>query len=156
MKRILLAFLLLLGPLSTVSATELRPFVSGSYPAIVQAHAGTPFLLVFWSLDCPPCHEELSMLGRLHRERPFDLVVVATDPSHLADKAGEVLEEKGLAGAETWIFAGDFPRRLRHQVDPRWYGELPRSYFFDAEGGRRAVSGRLERTRVQAWLNAAR
>lgn len=151
--RLLLLLLAGMAGASTAAPAELRPFVAGSYAAIAQAHAGRPFLLVFWSMDCPPCHEELAMLGDLRRERDFDLVVVATDGADAAGSAAGVLEEKGLGEAEAWVFADPFVRRLRHEVDPRWYGELPRSYLFGAGGQREPVSGRLRRARVEAWLD---
>jgi hypothetical protein len=55
---------------------------------------------------------------------------------------------------ESWIFANDNHQQLRYAVDPRWYGELPRGYFYAADGSRRAHSGGLTRPQIEAWLSA--
>ena len=59
--------LLALLPIYGSAGDALRPFDAGSYRAIVEAHRDRPFMLGFWSLDCPPCHRELAELGPLAR-----------------------------------------------------------------------------------------
>ena len=34
-----------------------------------------------------------------------------------------------MANAEQWVFAEDMPERLRHEIDGRWYGEVPEPIF---------------------------
>jgi len=132
-----------------------RPFVSGSYAEILAARRDKPFLMVFWSLECPPCYEELAMLGELRREHPrMPMVVVSTDTEGAPDEISAVLAEKGLGAVETWVFADGAPERLRFEVDRAWYGELPRSYLYDKYHRRHGASGRLKRALVEAWLAA--
>lgn len=146
--------LLLMLSTATASAATLKDFVPGSYQAILDSRRGEAFILLFWSLDCPPCHRELAMLGRLAKVRPgLPLVLVATDEKRLENKVVSVLEENGLAAMESWIFSDDFVQRLRFEVDRRWYGELPRSYFFDPAHRRRAASGILDEEELRAWLS---
>ncbi|MFT5164280.1 MAG: hypothetical protein ACI9FJ_002881, partial [Alteromonadaceae bacterium] len=40
----------------------------------------------------------------------------------------------------------------RYAIDPSWYGELPRSYFYDAAGGRTAKSGLVNNETLKKWL----
>lgn len=151
--RLALMGLLLLLPLLVSAAAPPRPFVSGSYQALLDARRGSPFLLIFWSLDCPPCHHELAMLGELKREFPeLPLVLVATDAPQMARQVTELLAQKGLAAVESWLYADEFGERLRFEVDRSWYGELPRSYLFDATHQRRAISGVLGEAEVRGWL----
>lgn len=64
-----------------------------------------------------------------------------------------VLEDYGLGDyGLSWQFAGNFPEKLRHAVDPGWFGELPRSYFHDGAVESRGLSGRLTREQVVQWL----
>jgi len=44
------------------------------------------------------------------------------------------------------------PDKLRFYIDPGWYGELPRSYFYDAAQQRSGHSGALTRAQLQDWL----
>lgn len=132
----------------------LQPYRPGSHTQLLQAHQGRPLLLVFWSLDCPPCRRELAMLGRLARQHTaLPLVLVSVDGMAAAPEAVGLLRRHGLETAENWLFDGP-EQRLRFDTDPGWYGELPRSYFLDAEHQRTAHSGVLTREQVLAWLSA--
>ncbi|MDN5870660.1 MAG: TlpA family protein disulfide reductase [Nitrococcus sp.] len=129
------------------------PFESGSLQKILDARAGEPFVLVLWSLRCVPCREEMELLSKLRRQHPaLDVVFVSTDGMERAEDVTAALEQHGLAEAKSWIFAGPV-QRLRYEIDPSWYGVLPRSYFYDANHERVAVSGGLEKTQILAWLD---
>lgn len=146
-------FILLMLSTAAGAASIPRDFVAGSYQAVLDAHQGEPFVLIFWSLDCPPCYRELGTLGKLVTEQPDSpLVLVSTDEKRLAQEAASLLEEKGLSAVESWIFAEAFAQPLRFEVDRNWYGELPRSYFFDAAHHRHAASGVLDESELRAWL----
>ena len=135
-----------------VARLQLATFMPGSYEEILKHYQGKPFLMVFWSLDCPPCFKELSMLGALIEDYPaLKLVLVSTDSPGDRNELLDVISSKGLATADAWVFQSN-SSRLRHEVDRIWYGELPRSYFFDGQQNRRAVSGVLEREVIEEWL----
>ena len=147
--------LLLISP--GLAAGDQLPFGPDSLGQIEREYAGEPFLLVLWSADCFPCRKELATLGAITRTNPdLNLVLLATDD--IVDKAmlGAILEQHGLAHMASWIFAHPNVERLRYSVDPQWYGELPRSYFYDADAGRRGISGPLAAEAVEAWLSSQR
>ena len=149
----LMALLLMLNT-AAASAATLKDFVPGSYQAILDSRRGEAVILLFWSLDCPPCRRELAMLGDLANERSaLPLVLVSTDEKRLSKEVASVLEENGLSAMESWVFADDFVQRLRFEVDRHWYGELPRSYFFVAAHRRRAASGVLDEDELRGWLS---
>jgi thiol-disulfide isomerase/thioredoxin len=149
-----LAGLFALLTASGVNAAGIRPFVPGSMAQIRTAHTDTPFLVALWSLDCPPCHEELATLGRFARtHRSIAVVLISTDTPEDTPALLAVLQRHGLDDAENWVFADGFVERLRHEIDPAWRGELPRSYLNDG-GGTRALSGRLDRAQLDSWRNA--
>lgn len=152
--RFLVRFLLLsLLAWQAAFAAAPQSFQADSLPKIVETRQGKPFLLVLWSLDCSVCMKELDSLGGLLKKQPkLNLVLVSTDAPELAGEAATVLEMRGLGPVESWIFAeGDSPE-LRYAVDPTWYGELPRSYFYEAGGQRRGVSGAIDAAELNAWL----
>jgi len=142
--------LLILLCLPVFAWAEFKPFYSDSLEDITSAREGQPFLLVLWSMDCPPCRKELEYIGRIYPEfSPRGLVLVLTDGSDVAVQADQMLARLGLAGADNWLFADSFPARLRYRIDPDWYGELPRSYFYDTGHRRTAKSGALSHLELQ-------
>ena len=147
MKLGLLGLLLLSLP---AMAGDILHFDRGSRAAIEQAHAGKPFVLAFWSVDCAYCPEEIRHLGALVRKRPdIRLVLVSVDSSELKADADKRLAELLPEGqGEHWIFAGNDPERLYFAVDRKWHGELPRTYFYDGRGGVEGRSGQVS----PAWL----
>lgn len=147
-----LALLTALQP-AALAAQELKPFVRGSRQAITAARTDKPFILAFWSLSCTYCATELVMYGKLLEKYPaLDLVLVSTDaPSDSAEIAA-TLDKFALGRAENWVFADSHTERLRFEIDREWYGELPRSYFFDAQGEVKAASGELEQAEVERWI----
>lgn len=153
MRRVLAVLVLALTAVAGVAAAELRPFVAGSLAEIRAAHAGRPFVLALWSLDCPHCGAELTLLGQLHTQHPgLALVVVSTDSPLEREALGARLREHGLADAEAWVYADAFSERLRFEIDPRWGGELPRVYLYDRQHTRRAHSGRLDTRELERWI----
>lgn len=151
--RVLAALLLYLA--LPAAAADFRPFAAASRAAIERAHAGTPFVLAFWSVDCVYCAGEIAHLRDMARAHPqVRVVLVSTDPPEAAAAAAAMLDKllEGTA-AERWMFAGD-AERLVFAVDRKWHGELPRSYFYDAAGTARAVSGRVEPAWLENWVAA--
>jgi hypothetical protein len=80
------------------------------------------------------------------------LVLISTDGAEYSAEAQRILASFDLHHLDNWIFAGNFPERLRYQIDPNWFGELPRAYFYDAAHQRSARSGALSAALLQQWL----
>ena len=123
---------------------------------LTQLHSryqGQPFVLVLWSAHCAPCLAELKMLGKeLVRHPDLPLVLISTDEPGSRDEVRMLLEDYGLESFVSWQFAGDFPEKLRYLIDPDWFGELPRSYFYTADGQREPHSGVISREMLLQWL----
>lgn len=138
---------------ASVAQADQKAYGPESLAKIEQEFSGEPFLLVLWELSCPPCHGEMAMLGRLRQEHPgMNLVLVGTDPVGMEEEVADVLARHGLTGVNSWLFANENKERLRYSIDPEWYGELPRNYFYDADGQRTGISGKLDEARVREWL----
>lgn len=153
----IVALLLCLSAAGASAEQEVKSFVRGSQQAIVAAHQGKPFILAVWSLDCTHCRDDLALLGKLQaRYRTLDVVLVATDTPAQRSEIQTVLNRYALRRAESWVFADSYSERLRFEIDAQWYGELPRTYFFDASGGSTAVSGKIERDQVERWIKSPR
>ena len=142
-------------PLTALAAQEIKPFVRGSYQQIISARQGKPFILNFWSLTCSYCKVELGMFKKLAKKYPkLDLVLVSTDSPEEEKSVAAMLAKFSLGKAEAWVFADSYTERLRFEVDKTWFGELPRTYFFNADGETNAVSGKLDQGEVEQWIKA--
>lgn len=149
----LLGVLLCLSCATSSAAHRSKPFVHGSYQEIVAARAGKPFIISLWSLDCTYCLEDMVLFGKLAKKyHDLDLVLISTDTPEQMNEIARVLKKYPLKKAESWVFADKFVERLRYEVDPEWYGELPRTYFYDAQGHTIALSGKLDYAQIEQWI----
>lgn len=141
--------------ISPASAMEsVRPFAAGSFSQVLAARQGKPFILVLWSLDCQYCLTELKTLSELRHSHPqLDVVLVSTDTVGDGPQLVARTESYGLKKIEQWVFAEDVPERLRLEIDGRWYGEVPRTYFFDQRHQREAKSGLVNKKVFEDWLS---
>lgn len=134
-------------------ADNFREFTADSFAQIKAQYQGQEFLLGLWSVDCPPCLAELMFMGELIQLNPdLPYVLISTDPIEERQSAVEFLEDFGLSGMESWMFADSFVERLRFSIDPGWYGELPRSYYFDDRHNRQSHSGIVTRELLESWF----
>lgn len=149
-------FLSVMLGVSAARADTPKPFAADTPAALAKRFAGKPYVLAFWSVDCPHCQGELALIARLLREQPdLPVLLVSVDAPELSPQVNTRLNELGLAKADNWQFADARAERLRFVVDRKWRGELPRSYLFD--GGRQvqAMSGALSEAALRRWLNMA-
>ncbi|MDP2098418.1 MAG: hypothetical protein Q8S52_03440 [Methylobacter sp.] len=123
---------------------ELSAFISGSYQHIVAANAKQPFMLVVWSVNCPSCLKEMALLSDIHKSRPeLKIIMLAADEPSETEQIKQILQKKQLLGLENWAYADENTQKLQFEIDPAWYGELPRTYFFNNTHQRTGVSGTL-------------
>jgi hypothetical protein len=160
LKRSIAAALSMLLLTGAVLAQSARPFEPDSLEQIVARHQGKPFLLLVWSMDCEFCQASLDTLAKARAANPsLDIVTVSTDPASdrvLSAQIHARLSSLALAD-ERWSFGSASSERLRFAIDPRWHGEKPRSYWYDANGLRKAYSGLIRPERLEEWQrNVAR
>ena len=132
---------------------ELKPFVAGSYRQILADQANRPFMLVVWSISCSSCLKDMPLLSRLHKKRPaLKMIMLAADDMSETDQILPILEKNRLTGIENWVYADENTQKLQFEIDPTWYGELPRTYFFDQAHQRVAISGVLSESDYDAQI----
>jgi hypothetical protein len=129
-------------------------FQTDSLDQIEKQYSGEPFILVMWEINCFPCHEELETLGMLKKLHPdMNLVLVGTDNINKQEDIDVILSKHGLTEVDSWLFADPNIERLRYSIDPEWFGELPRNYFYDADSSRIGISGKLTEDILLEWLS---
>ncbi len=150
-------FFLLLGFLLSqhVFAAPLRPFMASSRMEIEKAHQGQPMIVAFWSLDCTYCLDELNTLGELVKQHPrVKLVLVNTDGLSTVKEVVNAIKKIRLPVAyEAWQFSEVDEERLRYSIDKTWYGELPRTYYYDNSHQVKAVSGSPDLIWLKSWAS---
>ncbi|WP_296753051.1 redoxin domain-containing protein [Thiobacillus sp.] len=153
-RRVLFGMLAALVLAAPAGAGEPAAFTTDSLAKIKAQYAGRPFILNLWSVnECSYCIAELTLLGKLAKtQKRLPLVLVATDTPDYVPAMQKTLAPLGLGGVDSWVFDDPIPERLRHAIDPSWYGELPRTYLYDAQHQRETVVGVLSEQRLRAWL----
>lgn len=149
----LFGFVVLTVSMSVLAESVAKIFLPGSYSQILEQRKNKSFILILWSLDCPSCYKELEMLGKFKEEHSeIDMVLVSTDINATQDELQIVLKKYKLDKVESWVFSGDSEERLRFEIDSRWYGDLPRSYFFKKTDEKQLVSGIIIKEKLLAWM----
>lgn len=130
-----------------------RVFETGSLKRIVDERQGKAFVLAFWSIGCTHCPTELKALGALKKAYPkLEVVLIAADSPDDAPQAEKAVQSYGLGKVPQWIFSDEAPERLRFEIDPRWHGELPRTYLYDRSHVVQAVSGVIPPAQLTKWV----
>ena len=156
------ALLLALSANCVLAAADNQPLLRGSYQKIIAAHAGKPFIVALWSISCTHCGVDLEIFGRLAKKySDFNLVLISTDTPEQEAVINRTLHKynlgrkgpKRLAKIESWVFSDSYSERLRFEIDAQWYGELPRTYFYDAKGNATGISGVLDADETERWVS---
>ncbi|MBX3617584.1 TlpA family protein disulfide reductase [Nitrosomonas sp.] len=145
-KSLLIILILTIGLAAPAQAGEatLKHFVSGSYQQLLEKHTGQPVMLVIWATTCSTCMKKMPLLSKLQEDHN-DIKIIMLSVDELADtkQVQAALVKHELTGLENWIFADENAQRLRYEIDPQWFGELPRTYFLDSKHQREGISGAL-------------
>jgi hypothetical protein len=143
----------MLAPALAAAEPAIKSFGPDSFAQIAASANGKPQVVMVWSLDCSYCEPSFEALAGAQR-RGLKVVTIATDP--VDDPEATILIRQKLAKsglhAETWAFGPAPSEQLRHAIDPKWRGEMPRSYWFDGKGQVRAYSGLITAERVAGML----
>lgn len=133
---------------------DIKHFSFDSIKKIENSYVNKKFVVAFWSIDCPPCMQELALLKQAtDAHDDINLVLVNTDNLEFLDEANKTLSEFSLLKKDNWIFAEGNTEKLRYRIDKQWAGELPRSYFYDETHHRQSVSGAISEAFLQKWLH---
>jgi hypothetical protein len=144
MRQSMLALLALAFALFSSAAPAIEQFETDSLSDVIASQKGKSFILLVWSLDCQYCQASLKTLKEETRKRK-DLRIVTLATDSLDDPQAAALVQQRLAAlgmdANAWAFGGAPAEQLRYAIDPKWHGEMPRSYWFNARGDKVAHSG---------------
>ena len=134
-------------------AYEFMPFEINTRNVIEKKYLNQPLIISFWSIDCPYCIDDLKKLGKaLSKNTNVKLITVCVDGKESAKKAERVLSQANLPKHEQYQYAEADEDRLRYNIDPAWYGELPRTYFYDTAHQVTPLSGKISNSFLDKWF----
>ena len=143
----------LLNNFAEANQSDLKPFDAGSYQKILENNANKPFLFIIWSITCSSCLKEMPLIGAIHQKNPqLKIIMLAADDISEVDQIQAILKKNSLSDVESWSYASENTQKLQFEIDPTWYGELPRTYFFDKKHQRDGMSGVLSELDYNAKL----
>lgn len=132
---------------------NLKHFTSGSYQQLLKEYADKPFVLMIWSISCTSCLKKMPVMSELQKSMPgVNLIMLATDDASATDQVKSILTGNELNHVDNWIFADANAQKLRYEIDPKWYGEVPRTYFLNKEHQRIGVSGSVSREKLESMF----
>ncbi len=146
----------IIGIMSSNVVAKNSPFNQKALLQTKQQYQGERWLMVLWSLDCPACFKELALIQQLqqnNKDKVLKVIFINTDDNDDISLARQkVLAQYQMHQFTNFYFVDGQADHSRYQIDPQWYGELPRSYFIDEQGKSYGKSGLLEQASIKQWL----
>lgn len=109
----------------------IKIFYPGSYAKLLESNKGEEFILLFWSIDCAPCLKKLKQISEKKIDVKQKFIFVSTDGDDMLVDVAAVIKQLNLEQQAHWIFKSELTPEIINSVDGRWYGEVPRYYYFD-------------------------
>jgi hypothetical protein len=151
----LLGLVFALASMVAHAGPAIQPFARDTLTQIIEKHKGKPFVIVLWSLDCVYCQVSLKTLAEeTPKRKDLTIVTIATDSADDPEAASLMQERLASLGmqANAWAYGSAPPEQLRYAIDPKWRGEKPRTYWFNAAGEKVAYSGTVStETIAKLW-----
>ena len=146
---------ILLGLTALESTAQSTQFNKQVWNDVKNKNLNENWIAVFWSLECPPCFKELKTISQMLKvNSDLKVVLINTDSDdEIKQEMDKVINEYELNTLALLHFADEQAMQSRYIVDPTWYGELPRSYFFNKKGQSQGRSGLVDKRILQKWLN---
>jgi len=128
-------------------------FSSAIYQELKQKYQGQKWLILLWSVDCPPCMQELAIVQTIQQQGELAIVIINVDTYEDSEQQRDkILAHFNLASQTNLHFSEGLGDQSRYLIDPYWFGELPRSYFIDEAGVFHGKSGLASKQLFEKWL----
>ncbi len=133
---------------SSIAFSEEQLFI------VKKQNMGKQWLMLLWSVDCPPCFKELAIIQKLQSQHDnLAVVVINTDADDdITKERIDIIKKFELGKLSHYHFIDGQSDQSRYIIDSNWYGELPRSYFFESNGEFHGKSGLVDEVILTHWL----
>ncbi len=121
---------------------------------IKTKNMGKQWLMLLWSVDCPPCFKELAIIQKLQNQYDgLAVVIINSDANNeINEEREDIIDRFELGSFTNFHFVDGKGDQSRFFIDPNWYGELPRSYFIENNGKFHGKSGLVNESTLIEWL----
>jgi len=146
-------FIVCLFSVSNAKAGSIE-FNKQQLATIKTQNIGKQWLILLWSVDCPPCLKELAIMQQLQNQHDdLAVVIINTDANDETNaERDEIIEQFELNYFANFHFVDGKGDQSRFIIDASWYGELPRSYFIERNGKFHGKSGLVNKSILRQWL----
>jgi len=147
-------FCLLFIGISHVNASS-TAFTKVEFEQVKQKYKDKQWLMLLWSVDCPPCFKELAIVQKLNAKlTDLNIILINTDADEETRvERDTIIKQFDLQRIANYHFTDGQSDKSRYLIDPQWYGELPRSYFIQANGKFNGKSGLASESLIEHWLS---
>lgn len=138
----------------SLTYAESMVFNKAQLATVKTQNMGKQWLMLLWSVDCPPCFKELAIIQQLQKQNDdLAVVIINTDANDETNaERDDIIEKFELSHFTNFHFADGKGDQSRFFIDPTWYGELPRSYFIESNGKFHGKSGLVNQAMLRQWL----
>jgi len=154
LKRVSFAVLTWLLFCTSSSYAESIVFNKEQLAIVKTQNMGKQWLMLLWSVDCPPCFKELAIIQKLQNQHDdLAVVIINTDANdEINAERVEIIERFELSKFANFHFLDGKGDQSRFLIDSNWFGELPRSYFVQSNGKFHGKSGLVKESILTQWL----
>lgn len=118
-------------------STNVEPIDLAGLKDLISKPKDKPLLVNFWATFCDPCRDEFPDLVKIDREfRPkaLDFVTVSLDDmTNLKTDVPKFLAQM-KATMPAYLLNVSDPEPAINAVDPKWQGDLPATFLYNAKG----------------------
>ena len=100
-------------------------FNKGQLATLKTQNMGKQWLMLLWSVDCPPCFKELAVIQKLQSQHDdLAVVIINTDANdEVKAEREDVIKKFELNNFNNFHFVEGKGDQSRFIIDPSWYGE---------------------------------
>jgi len=117
--------------------TNVEPIDTAGLKELISKPKDKPLLVNFWATFCDPCRDEFPDLVKVDKDfRPksLDFVTVSLDDeSDIKTTVPQFLAQM-KATMPAYLLDVRDPEPAINAVDPKWQGELPATFLYNAKG----------------------
>ncbi len=120
-----------------VVKTKVAPLNTDDLKALLSKPKDKPLLVNFWATWCDPCRDEFPDLVKIDKEyRPqsLEFVTVSLDEKKDINTTVPQFLATMKATMPSYLLDANDPEPAINAVDPRWQGDLPATFLYNAQG----------------------
>jgi len=136
-----LSFVLFWTISHSAQASDIKIFNVTDYKNII-GQQNNEFIMLFWSVECSPCINEMRSISTLSKKQRNKFIFISTDGDEFMHEVSNTLNSLDLEKEKNWVFSSAATEEIINTIDSSWYGETPRSYYFDREKNRTRMINR--------------